>query len=159
MRTAIRIAALSMAALLPVAAMADKPAHAGNGHGKGKPQAMVKKAAQPGRSARAERRGSEARGVPGVAGTVRDVQAADCPPGLAKKSPACIPPGLAKKRVGVGDVISAGDIHWVRRPGLYGLGEAPDGSRYAVVGGQLVRLDRDSYKVLSVLRAVDALLD
>lgn len=81
-----------------------------------------------------------------------------CPPGLAKKSPACIPPGQAK-RLRAGNVLDWNRAHLVRRPGLYGLAAAPDGQRYAIVDGQLVQVDAGTAKVLAVIRAVEAILD
>lgn len=84
--------------------------------------------------------------------------AARCPPGLAKKSPACVPPGQARKGL-VGSVVDWSDVHVVRKPGLYGLANAPNGQRYAIVNGKLVRIDSQTAKVLSVIRAVDAILD
>lgn len=86
----------------------------------------------------------------------------NCPPGLAKKSPACVPPGQAKKhdiRLGIGDLIDWNDVHVVTRPGRYGLSMPPSGNRYAIVDGQLVRVNEDSGKILSILRLVDAILD
>lgn len=81
-----------------------------------------------------------------------------CPPGLAKKSPACVPPGQARQGL-IGRVLDRDRIHYVRKPGLYGLADAPDGQRYAIVDGRLVRIDAGTAKVLSVIRAVDAILD
>ncbi|RNF33483.1 hypothetical protein A7A09_016755 [Paracoccus methylarcula] len=92
----------------------------------------------------------------------RIIVTGNCPPGLAKKSPSCVPPGQAKKhgiRLGVGDFIDWDDVHIVTRPGRYGLSMPPDGNRYAIVDGQLVRVNRDSGKILSILRLVDAILD
>ncbi|HHW33010.1 MAG TPA: hypothetical protein GXX24_02540 [Paracoccus solventivorans] len=83
---------------------------------------------------------------------------AHCPPGLAKKSPSCIPPGQAK-RLRVGSVLDWNRAHLVRQPGLYGLAGAPDGQRYAIVDGQLLRVDAGTAKVLAVIRAVEAILD
>lgn len=85
--------------------------------------------------------------------------AGHCPPGLAKKSPACVPPGQAKAAVRVGDVLKLGGIHVVTRPGLYGLGVPPSGDQYAVVGNHLLRVDGETGKVLSILRTVTAILD
>lgn len=86
-----------------------------------------------------------------------------CPPGLAKKDPACVPPGQAKKRGGdgfvVGDILDLGTIHIINQPGLYGLGEPPLGNRYAVVDGRLVRIDSETGRLLSIIRLVDAILD
>lgn len=69
-----------------------------------------------------------------------------------------MPPGQARHGL-VGRVLDRNRIHLVRKPGLYGLAEAPDGQRYAIVDGRLVRIDAGSAKVLSVIRAVDAILD
>ncbi len=92
-----------------------------------------------------------------------------CPPGLAKKSPACVPPGQAKKMyrrdhdddivIHVGDIFDWDRGHRVRYPGRYGLDPAPDGSRYAIIDGRLVRVDDDTSKILNIIRLVDAILD
>lgn len=81
-----------------------------------------------------------------------------CPPGLAKKNPPCVPPGQARQAA-VGAVIDLGSVHLVSRPGLYGLGEPPKGQRYAVVNGRLMRVDRETGRILSIIRIVDAILD
>lgn len=86
-------------------------------------------------------------------------KAAACPPGLAKKTPDCVPPGQAKKAYRVGDVISWDDVHVVSQPGYYGLSTPPTGDRYAIVNGQLVRVDEESRQILSILRMVEAILD
>lgn len=83
---------------------------------------------------------------------------AHCPPGLAGKSPACIPPGQAR-RLRAGSILDWNHAHLVRQPGLYGLTGAPHGQRYAIVDGQLVRVDAGTAKVLAVIRAVEAILD
>lgn len=87
-----------------------------------------------------------------------------CPPGLAKKSPACIPPGQAKKsyerqRLGVGDSIRDYDYHLIRYPDRYGLEPLRRGERYYVVDGRILRVSESTYEVLDVIRAVSALLD
>ena len=158
-----------LAATLPLAALADKPGHAGgkgNGHGKGKHAARVQ----------SDRRAPEMRRDPVVVvrdrawGSVVVVDRGDppvrvmaqraCPPGLAKKDPACVPPGQAGKGgIVVGDRIDWDRAHVVTRPGLYGLAVPPPGQRYAVVDGRLVRIDEDSARILSIVRLVDALLD
>lgn len=135
----MRIASLLVVALAaftsPAVALAEKPAQAGKNHGKG--------------HATAKHRG-DARRV-GVA-------SAPCPPGLAKKSPACVPPGQARQGL-VGRAVDWDRVHVVRKPGLYGLADAPDGQRYAIIDGRLVRIDSRTAKVLSVIRAVDTILD
>ena len=86
-----------------------------------------------------------------------------CPPGLAKKDPACVPPGQARKAAGdgfvVGDVLDLGTIHIINQPSLYGLGRPPNGNRYAIVAGSLVRIDSETGRLLSIIRLVDAILD
>ena len=69
-----------------------------------------------------------------------------------------MPPGQARNGL-VGRVMNWRDVHLVRKPGLYGLADAPDGQRYAIGAGRLVRIDAGTAKVLSVIRAVDAILD
>lgn len=78
-----------------------------------------------------------------------------CPPGLAKKSPACVPPGLAKNRYRVGDRIS-GDYIVIRDPGRWGLD--PDETYYRV-GDQVLRVDRDTKRVLDLIGAAAAILN
>lgn len=84
-----------------------------------------------------------------------------CPPGLAKKSPPCIPPGQAKKRHvwRMGDRISDDDLHWITRPGRYGLPDLPVGQRYVVAGNQIYAVDEGTYQVITVLNAIEVLLD
>src|SRR5690606_8595308 len=43
-------------------------------------------------------------------------------------------------------------------PGLYGLRQAPAGSRYAIVDAKLVRYDPKSARVLSMIRQVDKIM-
>ncbi|WP_300029479.1 excinuclease ABC subunit A [uncultured Roseobacter sp.] len=82
-----------------------------------------------------------------------------CPPGLAKKSQACVPPGQAKKagnpRWSRGDVIS-GDYVVVRDPGRYGLDRS---GTYYNSGGYIFRVDQQTREVLDFLGAAAALLD
>ncbi|MFD1881439.1 hypothetical protein [Paracoccus pacificus] len=89
-------------------------------------------------------------------------QSVNCPPGLAKKSPACVPPGQAKKGVAdiqVGRIYDRDTIHYITEPGRYGLGAPPSGSRYAVIGNRLVRVDSQTDQVLSIIRLVENILD
>lgn len=106
-----------------------------------------------------------------------------CPPGLAKKSPACVPPGLAKKgdhdrryddrhdddrradyerdrrydwRVGDrwqdrDDYIRIRD--WDR----YGLPRLGDGEAYYRVGDNVVKVDRDTMKVVGLMGLIGAI--
>lgn len=92
-----------------------------------------------------------------------------CPPGLAKKSPACVPPGQAKKhhrddrydrhRVRIGEHLHDRDWRRISDPRRYGL--PPEGRdwRYGLLGDQIVRIDRESYEVLELVRALGAVLD
>ncbi|MFY0632450.1 MAG: RcnB family protein [Vannielia sp.] len=88
-----------------------------------------------------------------------------CPPGLAKKSPACVPPGQAKKadraradhHIRVGSYLDGDYV--VVKPWQYGLEPAPRGSRYAVYDGVLVRIDSDTAEVLDLIRAVGAIVN
>lgn len=61
--------------------------------------------------------------------------------------------------VKVGRVYDLGQIHFITQPGRYGLGEPVSGSRYAVIGNQLVRVDSQTNQVLSVIRIVEDVLD
>lgn len=155
-----------LAATLPLTALADKPDHAGgrgNGHGKDKHSAKVQ-ADRPAPEVRREFVPVRERGRDSVVmvdrGDRRVLAQRACPPGLAKKDPACVPPGQARKGgVVVGDRIDWDRAHIVTRPGLYGLAVPPQGQRYAVVDGRLVRIDEQSARILSIVRLVDALLD
>lgn len=140
MRLFSTLAAGCVALALPLAALADKPAHAGQGNGKGHVT----------RADKAER------AAPNRAQSARGVTARACPPGLAKKDPACLPPGQARK---VGDIIDLRRVHVVTRPGLYGVRDAPSGQRYAIVNGHLMRVDSETGRILSILRVVEAILD
>lgn len=88
---------------------------------------------------------------------------AGCPAGEERKDPACAPQGQAKKAarqgVVVGDVVDLNSIHVVTQPELYGLGKPPDSNNYAVIDGQLVRVDSGSGRLLSIIRMVDKILD
>ncbi|WP_265501062.1 hypothetical protein [Paracoccus beibuensis] len=52
----------------------------------------------------------------------------------------------------IGDVPREGLVTPIERPGIFGLGISPSGSRYAMVGGYLVRIDLKSGKIVSILR-------
>lgn len=83
-----------------------------------------------------------------------------CPPGLAKKDPACVPPGQAKKnpvRYGtrVGDVLRVGDYFVVRDPGRYDLGRRA-GWDYYHDDTTIYRVDSGTRRILAVLNLIDA---
>jgi hypothetical protein len=124
------------------------------------------------RKSRAARRTASALVIPALlaalmaAGPALADKKGFCPPGLAKKSPACVPPGQAKKHddddrdhLRRGVVIRDYDYHLIRYPDRYGLDPLRAGERYYVVNGQILRVDQDTYEVLDVIRAVSALLD
>lgn len=79
-----------------------------------------------------------------------------CPPGLAKKEPACIPPGQVDKIM---------RTEWdedrflpIADYSRYGLTE-PDGDwGYYVVDNTIVRVDQNTREVLSLVRLIDAIL-
>ncbi len=83
-----------------------------------------------------------------------------CPPGLAKKSPACIPPGQAKKLFGVGQRVPLG------YNGLLGYNAIPNNlrtyygqqldprSRYIYDQNYLYRVDPRTMMVEQVLNAI-----
>ncbi|MBY6119310.1 MULTISPECIES: hypothetical protein [Mameliella] len=82
-----------------------------------------------------------------------------CPPGLAKKDPACVPPGLAKKGVKAPDR----DRHYITDdyvilvdPLRYGLD--PDRTYYRL-GDEVVRVDRETGEILNFIGSLAALLD
>lgn len=90
-----------------------------------------------------------------------------CPPGLAKKDPACVPPGQAKKRAdahrpgkkhhhhAIGDRIDIRNYDLIRYPRRFGY-DARDDWRYYRDGSYVYRIDRDSRRVLAVLELIDA---
>ena len=149
MLQAVTAATLALTtALAPMAASAQGKGH-GNGHANGKAKTVH---AAPAKAKAAGRNDFAPRHV--------RVDAVRCPPGLAKKSPACVPPGQARKGgLTVGDVVDLGHVHIITDPGRYGLSLPPDGARYAVVDGRLVRVESQTGKILSIIRLVDAILD
>ena len=80
-----------------------------------------------------------------------------CPPGLAKKTPACVPPGLAKTQpyYRIGDRIDD-DYVVILNPDRYGLD--PRGTYYHV-GDHVFRVDRETREVLDLIGAAAAVLD
>lgn len=89
---------------------------------------------------------------------------AGCPPGLAKKSPACVPPGLAKKQdhdrdvrhhYRVGDRIDYDNVILIQDPGHYGLD--PYGTYYRA-GDRVIRVDRETSEVIALIGLARAIL-
>lgn len=84
-------------------------------------------------------------------------EVAACPPGLAKKTPACVPPGLAKKgHPQVGDRLIDGAYVVIRDPARYGLD--PHGTYYRG-DGYVYRVDEETREVLALIGAVAAILN
>jgi hypothetical protein len=82
-----------------------------------------------------------------------------CPPGLAKKAVPCVPPGQARKGWHRGDYVGDWDYHRIRYPDRYGLPPLRAGERYLIVDGTILVVDEDTYTIVTVLRAVSAILD
>lgn len=87
-----------------------------------------------------------------------------CPPGLAKKNPACVPPGQARHhdrlRYGrdVGDRLRIGDYVLVRDPARFDL-QRRDGWRYYRSGDRVYRVDAETQQILAVIDLARALLN
>lgn len=84
----------------------------------------------------------------------------DCPPGLAKKSPACVPPGQAKK-YGHTHVYHRGDViesnyQRIANPAVYGL---DPNLAYYLVADQIYRMDPNTRKVLAIVGLAAELLN
>ena len=80
--------------------------------------------------------------------------AGGCPPGLAKKNPACVPPGQAKQAYRIGDPLPDGFI-LIRTPSRYGL----DPRRtYYERNGYVIQIDRETGKILNLVGAIADLL-
>lgn len=89
---------------------------------------------------------------------------AHCPPGLAKKMPACVPPGQVGRHQrdhvihygnGVGDVLRVGNYTIIRDLDRYGL-QNRDNWRYYRDGDHAYRVDSQTNKVLAVLNLMNA---
>ncbi|WP_108502841.1 hypothetical protein [Paracoccus indicus] len=52
----------------------------------------------------------------------------------------------------IGEVPGNGQVRRISNPGSYGLGSEIAGSVYAIVSGHLVRLDKKSGRIISILR-------
>ncbi len=106
------------------------------------------------------------------AGAVWSGPPGGCPPGLAKKSPACVPPGQARK-------MNRQDIEthdrWDPENGYYRHGRVVDAHfvlieapwRYGLDGpgqyyrrdGYILRVDPETREILDLIGAIGALLD
>ena len=86
----------------------------------------------------------------GTAARVATPSTGACPPGLAKKTPACVPPGLARSGgYGIGDRLDREYILIDRRP--YGLPPLAEGQAYVRVGDAILVLDREERLILDIL--------
>ncbi|APE43787.1 hypothetical protein BOO69_10460 [Sulfitobacter alexandrii] len=109
----------------------------------------------------------------------------NCPPGLAKKTPACVPPGLAKQGVTQDQWLGYDDAEydrlWLRQRDdylrnaptptenlllqsaqiarLFGLDPAPNGQRYALIDGMPVLLDEQDYTGLLLINELAQVAD
>ena len=93
--------------------------------------------------------------------------AAGCPPGLAKKNPACVPPGQARKaqpniyreqehhRYRVGDRVN-GDYIVIQNPARYGLD--PYGTYYRV-DDEINQIQRDTRTILNFIGLASRILN
>jgi hypothetical protein len=104
---------------------------------------------------------AENNGKAGQAGKLNAGKAAaGCPPGLAKKDPACVPPGLAKKALQQGDYV---DGYFIRLPRekweALDLPDPGEDSLYLQVDNQVLRVARDTYIVLEAVRILGRVLN
>lgn len=143
-RTSLATAALLAATIGAVPALADPGNGNGKGHGKG----------NGGKDKVSHARHDDDRGR----GHVN--YARSCPPGLAKKDPACVPPGLARKDddyhgTRVGDELRVRDYVVIRDFDRYDL-ERRAGWDYYRDDDRVYRVDSDTRKVLAVINLIDA---
>lgn len=80
-----------------------------------------------------------------------------CPPGLAKKNNGCLPPGQAKKRYAVGHTLpSEVRVEVVPVELSVRIGPPPQGYRYGMVDGDIVKL---AVGTALVVDAIQGLID
>ena len=78
-----------------------------------------------------------------------------CPPGLAKKNNGCLPPGQAKKRYAVGHALPPDVVVEVVPVELsVRIGPPPEGYRYGVVDGDIVKLAVGTALVVDAIRGL-----
>lgn len=82
-----------------------------------------------------------------------------CPPGLAKKTPACVPPGLANKGATGrewrrGDRVSGYDYIVIRDWDRYRLAPPRSGEQYIRIADNLLKIDRDTLEVITFIGLV-----
>ncbi len=83
-----------------------------------------------------------------------------CPPGLAKKTPACIPPGLAAKGYVPGDILPEDEDHdWVLEPLEFNLPEIGEGEAYVQIGDFFVKVNRETAEIINLFNALGQVLN
>lgn len=98
-------------------------------------------------------------GFGGGIAIAKDTGNGACPPGAAAKGNACQAAPADKKAGLIGQIAPAKGLHIVTTPGVYGLGDPPAGNSYAVIDGQLVRINTKTHQIMSIIRSVDRILD
>ena len=86
-------------------------------------------------------------------------QPAHCPPGLAKKTPACVPPGQARKGVTArewrrGDRVAGYDYVIIRDWDRYRLDPPSRGEQYIRIADSLLKINRDTLEVITFIGLV-----
>jgi Ni/Co efflux regulator RcnB len=81
----------------------------------------------------------------------------NCPPGLARRSPACIPPGQVRRHYGtrVGDTLRMGGYLPIQDHDRYGLQPRRDWDYYRD-DNNIYRVDSGTQKILAVLNLINA---
>lgn len=82
-----------------------------------------------------------------------------CPPGLAKKTPACVPPGLAAKGLAPGDMLPEDDYNWILNPLDFNLPEIGDGEAYVQIGDFFVKVNRKTAEIINLFDALGQVLN
>ena len=82
---------------------------------------------------------------------------AQAPPAECAAGPGC--PARKGRSFRVGDIAPPAQLHRIREPGLYGLSDPPRGDAYAILDGQLIRIDARTGQIRSVLWRVRQILD
>jgi hypothetical protein len=78
-----------------------------------------------------------------------------CPPGLAKKNNGCLPPGQAKKMYAVGHPLPPGmRVDVVPSALEIRLGAPPEGYRYGIIDGDLVKLAVGTFLVVDAIQGL-----
>ena len=80
-----------------------------------------------------------------------------CPPGLAKKDPACVPPGLAKKGLKRGDYYDR-DYDRIDYPRRYDLPPIGSAEGYYRDGRIVYRVDEQTRRVIDWIILTDEIL-